>query len=261
MTRQEAADSAAGASAPGFSVKRLLPLAALLAGVAAFFALGLDDYVSYAALRDHREVLRSFAAEHAVIAPLAFVVVYALVVAMSLPGGAIMTIAGGFLFGVAFGTACAVIGATLGATALFLVAKTALGDPLRAKAGPWLERMEAGFRENALSYLLFLRLVPLFPFWLVNLVPALLGVPIGTYVLATFVGIVPGTFVYASVGAGLGSLLEAGGEFTAADVLTPQVVIALVGLGLLALLPAVAKKLRARRASASTSDTARAETR
>ena len=129
--------------------------------------------------------------------------IYATAIALSIPGGAILTMTGGFLFGVAAATLYAVIAATLGATVVFLIAKTALGDTLREKAGPAMRRMEAGFRENALNYLLFLRLIPVFPFWLVNLVSAFLGVPLRTYVVATAVGIIPGTLVYASVGNGL----------------------------------------------------------
>jgi uncharacterized membrane protein YdjX (TVP38/TMEM64 family) len=151
------------------------------------------------------------------------------------------------MFGSMLGTVLVVIAATLGATLVFLIAKTALGDPLRAKAGPFLKRMEAGFQEDALNYLLVLRLIPLFPFWIVNLVPAFLGVPLRTYVLATVVGIIPGSFVFASVGAGIGSVLDSGQEFSPASVLTPQIVIALVGLAVLALLPVVYRKLKGRR--------------
>jgi len=128
-----------------------------------------------------------------------------------------------------------------------VIAKTAFGDALRDRAGAWLRTLEAGFREHALSYLLVLRLVPLFPFFVVNLVPALLGVPLSTFVLGTFVGIIPGSFMYTSVGAGLGSLFDAGETFSVTGVLTPQIVTALVGLAMLALVPVVYKKLMARR--------------
>ena len=182
------------------------------------------------------------------LAALVFFVVYTLAIALSVPGGAVLTIAGGFMFGSLLASALVVVAATLGATLVFLIAKTALGDPLRARAGPFLKRMEAGFQEDALNYLLVLRLIPLFPFWIVNLVPAFLGVPLGTYVLGTFVGIIPGSFVFASVGAGIGSVLDSGKEFSPASVLTPQILIALIGLAVLALLPVVYKKLKARRA-------------
>jgi uncharacterized membrane protein YdjX (TVP38/TMEM64 family) len=231
-----------------FSLARLWPLAALALAIVAVFAFDLDSYLTFDALRAHRETLTAFVADNLVLAALSFVVIYTLAIALSVPGGAILTIAGGFMFGSVLGTAVVVVAATSGATLVFLIAKTALGDPLRAKAGPFLQRMEAGFQENALNYLLVLRLIPLFPFWIVNLVPAFLGVPLRTYVLGTLIGIIPGSFVFASVGAGLGSVLDSGQEFSPASVLTPQIVVALVGLAVLALLPVAYRKLKARRA-------------
>ena len=212
------------------------------------FALDLNRYLTFAALHEHREALAGLVADNVLLAALAFVVVYALAIALSVPGGAILTIAGGFMFGSILATLLVVFAATLGAAIVFLIAKTALGDPLRARAGPFLKRMEAGFQEDALNYLLVLRLIPLFPFWIVNLVPAFLGVPLRTYVLGTFIGIIPGSFVFASVGAGIGSVLDSDQEFSPSSVLTPQIVIALVGLAVLALLPVVYRKLKARAA-------------
>ena len=232
-----------------FSVRRLLPLAALALAVAAVFAFDLDRYLTFDALRENRAALTGFVAANGVLASAAYVLIYAAAVALSLPGGAVLTIGGGFLFGTVVGGALVVLAATVGATLLFLIAKTALGDPLRARAGPFLQKMEAGFQENALSYLLVLRLIPLFPFFIVNLVPAFLGVSLRTYVLATFVGIIPGTLVYASVGAGLGSVFDRAQQFSPASILTPQITVALVGLAMLALLPVVYRKLRARRAA------------
>ena len=228
-------------------LKRLVPLVILLGGLATFFGFGLDRYISFDALRDNREVLLGLVEQYGLLASLAYMATYATVVAFSLPGGAVLSITGGFLFGAVWGTVHIVLSATLGATLLFLIAKTSLGDPLRARAGPWLQKMQAGFQENALSYLLVLRLVPLFPFFVVNLVPAFLGVALSTYVLGTFIGIIPGAFVYASVGAGLGSLFAAGGAFSAKGILTPQILVALVGLAVLALIPVVYKKLTGRR--------------
>ncbi len=230
--------------------KRLLPLVVLVAAIAAAFATGLHEHLSIETLREHRAVLNLFVAENAVLAALAFVVIYALSTALSLPGGVILTVAGGFLFGVTLGTFYVVFAATLGATAVFLIARTALGSALRDRAGPFLQRMEAGFRENALSYLLVLRLIPLFPFFIVNLVPAFLGVPLRTYVLGTFFGIIPGTLVFILAGAGLGSVFDQGGAFSAGSVLTPEVVAGLVGLSLLSLLPVAYKRFKARRARA-----------
>jgi uncharacterized membrane protein YdjX (TVP38/TMEM64 family) len=235
------------AKKPAFSWQRLAPLAVLGAGLVAFFVFDLDDYLTFETLRENRVWLLQQVADAAVVTALAYMAIYIAVVAFSLPGGAVMTITGGFLFGQWLGTFYVVIAATIGATILFLAARTALGDLLRAKAGPFLQKMEVGFQENALSYLLVLRLIPVFPFFIVNLVPAFLGVSLRTYVIATFVGIIPGSFVYATVGAGLGSIFDSGKEFSAKSILTPEIVTALIGLAVLALLPVVYKKVRAKR--------------
>ena len=227
---------------------RLLPLAVLIAGLALFFALGLDRYLSLEALREHRDWLAGQVAAQPVLTGAVFTAGYALIVAFSIPGGAVLTIAGGFLFGTLASTFCVVFGATIGATAVFLAARFALHDLLRAKAGPALKRMEAGFRENALNYLLVLRLIPLFPFWLVNLVPAFLGVSLRHYVIGTFLGIIPGTFVYASLGNGLGAILDAGGAPDLAIIFSPEILIPIVGMAILALLPVLYKRWKARQA-------------
>ena len=229
------------------SGKRWLPVLALAGAVGAIFAFDLDRILTFEALRENRHLLMGFVDDRTVLAASLFVLAYAAATAMSLPGGAILSIAGGFLFGAWLGTLYIVVGATVGATAVFLIARTALGDALRARAGPWLKSMEAGFQENALSYLLVLRLVPLFPFFVVNLVPAFLGVGLRTYVIGTFVGIVPGAFVFAFTGAGLGSVFDSSESFSPAAVLTPEVIVALTGLALLSLLPVAYKKIETRR--------------
>jgi uncharacterized membrane protein YdjX (TVP38/TMEM64 family) len=227
--------------------RRLLPLALLAAAIALAFAFGADEYLSFEALRAHREDLLALVARYGVVAGLGYMAVYAAVVALSLPGAVFMTLSGGFMFGAVLGTAYTVIGATAGATVIFLIARTAAGDLLARRAGPAVRRMEDGFRDNALSYMLVLRLIPVFPFWLVNLVPALLEVPLRIYVFATFVGIIPGTFVYCLAGAGLGSVLESGEAFSVKSVLTPTMIAALVGLAVLSLLPVAYKRFRTRR--------------
>lgn len=230
--------------APAAAWTRWWPLAALAGGLALFMGLRLDQYVSFSTLKEHRALLLGLVDRHFALMVLGFLLIYVVSVAFSLPIATVLTISAGFLFGQWFGTVLVVVGATVGATAIFLAARSALGDALRRRAGPFLARMQDGFRENAFYYLMILRLVPLFPFFVVNLVPAALGVGLRDYVLATFLGIVPGSFVFASVGAGLGSVFDAGGEFTAAGILTPQVVVALVGLACLAVLPVVYKKRR-----------------
>lgn len=216
---------------------KLLPLAALVAGFIAFFATGLNRYVSFDTLRDNREALLGFVADNGVWAGLLFAGVYALAVAFSLPVGALLTLTGGFLFGLFWGTVWVVLGATLGATGLFLAVRFGLGEALRARLGGSLKKMEEGFRENALSYLLVLRLVPLFPFWLVNLAPAFLGVSLRTFVIATFFGIIPGSFVYVSVGNGLGALFDRGEDPNLGIIFRPQILVPIIGLAVLALIP------------------------
>ncbi len=232
----------------GILIRRFVPILVLAAGLLLFFVFGLDRYLSFEALHEHREWLRARVEANEALAAAVLVVVYALVIAFSLPAGAVLTIAAGFLFGTVVAAACVVVGATIGATAVFLAARTAFADILRAKAGAGMRRMEAGFRENAWNYLLVLRLIPIFPFWLVNLVPAFLGVPLRTYVLATLIGIIPGTVVYASLGNGLGAILAAGDTPDLGVIFNPEVLLPILALAALAALPVVYKKVKARRA-------------
>jgi uncharacterized membrane protein YdjX (TVP38/TMEM64 family) len=191
----------------GILLRRLLPLGVLVVAGAVFVIAGGHHYLTLSALAAHRAWLCALAAHWGFIAILLYVAAYAALAALSVPGGAILTIAGGFLFGTWVGGLAALVGATAGAVAIFLAARAGLGG-LTRRAGPFVARLETGFRADAFNYLLFLRLVPVFPFWLVNLVPALAGVGLPVFVLATFVGIIPGTFIYASLGNGLGQLVE-----------------------------------------------------
>jgi uncharacterized membrane protein YdjX (TVP38/TMEM64 family) len=226
------------------NVKRWFPLGGLVILIGAAFAADLDGYFTFEALRDNRTILLTFVEEHWLLASLSFVLLYTVVVALSLPGATIMTLAGGFLFGVAGGSVLTVVGATAGAVALFLIARTALADVLRRKAGSFLARMADGFSKDAFNYLLFLRLVPVFPFWAVNLVPALLGMRLVPFIVATAVGTIPGTIVFSAFGAGLGDVFDAGNEFNLRDALSPTLIAAFVGLGLLSLAPIALKRIR-----------------
>lgn len=232
---------------PRFSLARLIPLGVLLAGLAAFFLFGLDRYVSIKALGEHFVALKSWVEGQGSLALAAFGLLYALVIAFSIPGGLVLTLGGAMLFGAYANTAVVIVAATAGASAVFLAARFGLGEPLRAKAGPALKKMEAGFRKDAFTYLLVLRLIPLFPFWLVNLAPAFLGVRLSTYVLATAVGIAPATFVFSIIGEGLGSVVEAGGDIRADRILTTPMIAALVALAALALVPVLFRRWKARR--------------
>ena len=165
--------------------------------------------LEFETLVHHHAVLQDFIARNAAAAVAGYVALYIAVVALSLPGGAVLTITGGVLFGVVIGGAAASVGATIGAICIFLIARSAVGEQLARRAGPLAERLAEEFRADAFSYLLFLRLVPLFPFWLVNLVPALCGVRLATFAAATAIGILPATFAFAFVGAGLDSVIAA----------------------------------------------------
>lgn len=221
-----------------FPIRRLIPLGLLAAAWIAFMLAGGSRYFSFAALAENRDWLCSLVSHWGILAAFGYIAIYGTLVALSVPGAAVLTIAGGFLFGTWIGAACAVTGATLGATVLFLAARAGLGG-LAQRAGRFVTRLEAGFRADAFNYLLVLRLVPIFPFWLVNLVPALVGVRAATFVFATFLGIIPGSFVYASLGSGLGSVVE---QPDLTVVFAPRVLLPLIGLALLALIPVVYKR-------------------
>lgn len=243
-------------------IRRLLPLLAigLLAGMA--FVAVAKGGISFETLVANRETVGAFVSDHRILALLCYIGLYFAAVALSVPGAVVLTVSGGFLFGVAVGATAAVIGATAGATLIFLLARTALGEPLLRRAGPRAQQLAQGFRADAFSYLLFLRLVPAFPFFLVNLVPAFAGVRLGPFVVATGLGVIPAALVYAFAGTGLDSVITAQKHafqeclaaghadcrltFDARDVLTPQLLGALVALGLLALVPVVVRRLRAR---------------
>ncbi|MCP4380306.1 MAG: TVP38/TMEM64 family protein [Hyphomicrobiales bacterium] len=251
--QQQAADRSDGdSSQPASGANRLIRIFAVIgilaAALLAFFGLGLNDYLTIDALSDNRTWLLQQVADQRWLVALIFVAVYAAAVAVSVPGAAILTIAGGFLFGVVQGSILAVTGATLGALGLFLFVRIGLGDSLTARAGSSVEKLRRGFQENALGYLLFLRLLPVAPFWLVNIAAALLRVPLRIFALATAVGIIPGSLVYSSFGNGIGALIEAGEEVNPGSILTPEIVLPLVGLAALALAPIVYKKVRGARA-------------
>lgn len=226
------------------TLRRLLPVAILLAGLATFLLLGLERYVSFEMLARHKATLTAWVAAHRVLAGLAFVLAYALMVAFSLPVAVVATPVGGFLFGTWAGAGLSVVAATLGSVAVFLAARYAFRDLFRARAGATLARLEEGFRNNDFSYLLFLRLVPVFPFWLINIVPALLGMQLKRYVLATLLGIVPASIVYAGVGSGLGALLKRGEQPDLGIIFEWHILLPLLGLAALALLPVVVARLR-----------------
>lgn len=212
----------------------LVPLALLiLLGVA--WGFGLHRSLSLEALAEHRSALGAEVAARPVLAAVLYVLAYILVVALSLPGGVVMTLAGGLLFGVVWGTILTVVGASLGAALIFLAARSAFAPLLAGRAEGLLGALRVGLERDGFFYLLTLRLVPIFPFWLVNLAPALVGMRFAPYLAATFLGIIPGTAVFAGIGAGLDQVFAIGGVPDLGVIFSPAVLLPLLGLGALSL--------------------------
>ncbi len=221
--------------------RRLWPVYLILAGLGLALAMGLDDYLTLESLSANAVAMDTFVRENLLLTLGAYILVYAAATAFMVPGSALTT-GGGFMFGLVLGTPATVIGATLGASILFFVSKTSLGAVLRDVAGPFLNKMQAGFAENPFSYMFALRLLPLFPFAAVNIAPGLLGARYRDYVITTFLGIIPGTLAYTWIGAAVkGTLLEGGTPDIAS--LAANFLPAFLALGLVALIPVAWKKL------------------
>jgi len=218
--------------------RRLALAAVFIAAIVAFFALGGQRYLTLDAIKSNRDALLSFADEHYAAALAIAFLTYVGATALSLPGGLVLSLTMGFIFGRWVGTALVVIAATIGATLVFLAARYLFAAAARRRMGTLGEKINAGFTANALNYLLFLRLVPLFPFFLVNLAPAFTNIRLSTFVVGTFFGIIPATFVYVNLGQTLGRI----------DSLKGLVSIETFGafalLGILALVPVFTKKRR-----------------
>ncbi|MEM7189974.1 MAG: TVP38/TMEM64 family protein [Pseudomonadota bacterium] len=230
------------AESPTPAWRRFLPLAVIALGaITGIFFLG--DYLSLSALAENYQALSDWRAENLTLAIIVFVGIYALATAFSIPGGVWLTLVGGFLFGTVLGSVLVVGAATAGAMMIFLAARTALGDALRSRASGWLSRMEEGFRAGEVSYLLIMRLVPAIPFFVANLAPAFLGARTFTFFWTTLIGIIPGTVVYISLGAGLGEQLSRGETPNLGIIFEWHVLGPLLGLAALAALPVVLKAL------------------
>ncbi|MCC2102483.1 MAG: TVP38/TMEM64 family protein [Hyphomicrobiales bacterium] len=243
--------------------RRYAPLAAMALALVAFFGLRLDRYASFELLVDSRARLMDYIGRHFAAAFGAFILTYAALVAISAPGATLMTVAGGALFGVAWGLVGSVVGATAGACGLFLAARSALGETLAARAGPKVLRLRDRFKEHAVGYLLFLRMSPLFPFWFVNLAAALAAVPLRTFFWTTALGVLPAGFVFTAAGAGMDEIVagalarrdacRAAGqalcklELPLSAIVTPKIFGVLIGLSLFALAPIVARRIWAAR--------------
>jgi len=246
-----------------FPVRTWLPLAIIVLASIVVFAFGWHRHVSVETLVRHYGAIHAFILAHMAAALAAYGAIYVVVVVLSIPAALVMTLAGGLLFGGILGGTAAVIGATAGATIIFLIARSAFGEALARRSGPLAGKLAAGFRDDAFHYLLFLRLVPVFPFFVVNLVPALVGVRLATFVAATVIGIVPGGFAFAFAGAGLDSVIRAQAtiynaclssgrgdcrlDFDLKAAVTPELLAGLAALGAIALLPVLVRRWRARR--------------
>lgn len=243
--------------------QRLAAPAVIVALMAIGYSLGLHKHLSLQSIAENREALLALTSANLTLAVAAFVGVYIVAVALSFPGAVVLTVAGGLLFGWLVGGFASIIGATLGAGFVFHVAKSSFGDALAKKAGPFLSKLKDGFADDAFNYLLFLRLVPAFPFWLVNIASALANVKLRTFMLATFIGIIPGTFAFAFVGSGLDSIIAAQTAaheaclaanpadacpfaLSVSSLITKELLLAFVTLGVVALIPVGLKKWKAK---------------
>ena len=228
--------------------KRFAPLAVVVAGLAFAYAMGWHRFFTLEFLAQSREAMTAYVADNYILSVIGFTIVYAVAVAFSFPAASILTIFAGFLFGWLVGGLSVAIGATVGATAIFLVARSAFGDFLTEKVGGRVKALAAGFEKEAFSYLLILRLAPVFPFFIMNIAPALFNVPIRTYVIATLFGILPGTFAYTFLGQGVGSVLEAaeaaGTTPSVGDLVTIEITLAFAALAAVATIPMIIKRLR-----------------
>lgn len=234
---------------PSKGLMRYVPMIAILV-VAVIGAITLRDYLSFDALRENREALLAFRDANYLLTVLVFIGAYITIVAFSLPGATVATLTGGFLFATFPGALFNILGATLGATAIFLAARWGLGERLAAKmegSDGAVKRIKDGIDENQWSMLFLIRLVPAVPFFVANLVPALVGVPLRRFFVSTFLGIIPGAVVYTSVGAGLGDVFERGETPNLGIIFEPQILLPILGLCVLAALPIIFKALRGKK--------------
>ncbi len=223
-----------------------LVLSLIIIGLGAFYYFHWYEYLSYSSLKQHHEQLHQFANQHYLLTVTLYMLVYIIAVALSIPGAIFITLAGGFLFG-PLATVYVVVSATIGATIIFLTVRTTLGQWLEKKVKKWTHKMKNQLQENAFYYLLFLRLIPLFPFWVINIVPALVNVQIKIFMMATFIGIIPGSLIYVMVGNGLNKLFQTNQKPNLQIIFTPSLFLPLIGLAILALLPVFYKKIKGKK--------------
>lgn len=224
---------------------KLLIVTLFAGSIIAFFAFGGHRYLTLDTIKANRDALLGFTRDHLLLMIAIAFLVYTLAVALSLPGALLLSLTCGFLFGRWLGTAVIVAAATLGATIVFLAARYLIADWARSRMGTIGQKINEGFSENAFNYMLFLRLVPAFPFFLVNLAPAFTSIKVSTYVIATAIGIIPGTFVFANLGETLGTIDSLSG------LVSKETLFAFALLGALALVPVLLKKFKSGKAPAA----------
>ena len=223
--------------------RNYLPILLIVVASLTAWMLGVQKYLNFDSLREHQQMLVSFIDQHFVEAILLYSVTYIVIVWLAFPVATFLTLAGGFFFGQWIGTTATVLSATIGASILFISTKIASQDLLDENTKPWIKKMKKGFQEHAFTYLLTLRLMPIFPFFAINIAAAVLQIPFSTFFFGTLIGIIPGTFVYVTLGIGIRDVIQQP-EFTPQVILDPKLLIAFIGLGLLALLPIIYKKFR-----------------
>lgn len=225
---------------------RFVPIAVIATGALLAWLLA-GDRISYETIEQNREALIAWRDRNMVLAALAYVAIYVVSVAFSVPGAIWLTMAGGFMFGTVLATLLTVFSATIGATLIFLAARSSLGAELHRRAGPWLARVDREIERGEISFLLVIRLIPAIPFFIANVVPAFVKVRVVNFIWTTFVGIAPATAVISSVGAGLGEVIDQGGKPDPGVIFEPYVLGPLLGLAALAALPVIVRKLRGER--------------
>jgi len=224
----------------GGHLKSFAPFIVLLAGLGFALSQGWQEYLTLEGFAKNIGWLDAQIAQNFFLVLGAYMLVYAAATAFMVPAS-FLTISGGVLFGLAFGTSATVVGATIGACILFMAAKTSLGETLRSIVGPFIDKMQKGFNDDALSYMFALRLIPAFPFAVVNIAPAILGAKFRDYFITTLFGIIPGTLAYTWIGVAVGDTLRAGGDVDIGT-LAQNFIPAFIALGVVALIPVVYKK-------------------
>jgi uncharacterized membrane protein YdjX (TVP38/TMEM64 family) len=213
-------------------------------GVASAVYIGTDDRFGIELLREHQTELVALVTSKPALAGLMFIAIYALLVVTSMPGLAIFTMTGGYLFGWVLGAAYTMVAVMIASTFIFQLARSAVGESLRQRAGPMIQRFARGFKESALSYVFIMQLVPILPYIVVTTVPAACGVPLHIYIFSTFFGILPATILFARVGAGLGDVLATDGPIVLSSFMTTDITLSLAGLAVLALLPVFVRSMK-----------------